>query len=50
MASFCIELKKDQILVWSFVFGFSQCEQRQIVTHFIMTLINGFLYFESTIY
>jgi len=32
------------------VFEFSQREQRQIVIHFIMTLINGFLYFESVIY
>jgi hypothetical protein len=38
-------VKKNQILVWSLVFEFSQ--QRRITIHFIMTLMNGFLCFES---
>jgi hypothetical protein len=47
---FCIGFKKDQILIWSLVFGFSQCEQKCIVVHFIMTLVNDFLSLESVIY
>ena len=43
---FCFGLKKDQILVWSLVFGFSQHEQRRIPFHFIMILINGSLHFK----
>jgi hypothetical protein len=36
---FCIGLKKDQTLVWNLIFEFSQ--QRRILVHFILTLVNG---------
>jgi hypothetical protein len=47
---FLIGLKKDQILVWSIVFGFFQCEQRLILFHFFIIFINGSFNFKSVIY